>query len=437
MITWSCFLVAPLSLTREDMTRMQHSESWTSWILRLPKSDQETLEEEARFFLPGCRNLFMPSSREINNSPRWTLFPDVWPELVGPDATLWARIEWIDLLWLEAHPLLLIKISGNRHFGPDDVKWVATTAASWHPAYPGASPAIWRAGDRELSLRQWVLGDILALSPERWDNVDGRVHWFGKDLPGFNLCHAEAGWPTEETRDDLVLHLALGMASWREEFGPDAGTRQAILDHHLQEWANWRLYEWRNRLTLFLAGAATHGQPGNTETYYSLLFATVCYQRVRLTDFLDQTAGPSAGIAKLRNGFAAFRRQYLLHRVTTYVMGDRIYDFLRAANHLPQIQTEIEEQIRLADEAERLDLGRQENLIMIVLTTVAALFLPASLLTGAFGMNKMSDLTLEPVFWWGLLGAYVLGLLLVGMLSAAFGRHRLLSKFSAYLLDRR
>lgn len=226
------------------------------------------------------------------------------------------------------------------------------------------------------------------------------------------------------------------MASWREEFGPDATTRKTILNHHLQEWENWRLYEWRNRLTLFLAGEATHGQPRNTESYYSLLFATVCYQRVRLTDFLDQATGPDAGIAKLRSSFAAFRRQYLPHRVTTYAMGDRIYDFLRAASCLPEIQKEIEDQIRLADEAERLDLERQENLIMIVLTTVAALFLPASLLTSAFGMNKMSDLTLEPLFWWGALGAYVLGVVLVGALTVAFGRYRLLPKLSAFLLGR-
>ncbi|WP_174436196.1 CorA family divalent cation transporter [Azospirillum brasilense] len=402
----------------------------------MAESGQAALEEATRFFLPGCRDFFMPMSRELENSSRWTFFPIMWPELLGPDANPWARVEWVDLLWMEVHPLLLIKVSGNRPFNPDDVKWVATTAASWHPVHPGASPATWRIGGRELHLRQWILGDVLALPAERWDDIDGRVHWFGQNLPCFNLCHSEAGWPEEGVRDDLMLHLALGMATWREEFGPDATTRKTILNHHLQEWENWRLYEWRNRLTLFLAGKATHGQPRNTETYYSLLFAAVCYQRVRLTDFLDQAAGPGAGIAKLRNSFAAFRRQYLPHRVTTYVMGDRIYDLLRAANRLPEIQKEIEEQIRLADEAERLDLGRQENLTMIVLTTVAALFLPASLLTGAFGMNKISDLTLEPVFWWGLLAAYVLGAVLVGALTIAFGRYRLLPKLSALLLGR-
>ncbi|RIW04974.1 hypothetical protein D2T81_09085 [Azospirillum brasilense] len=436
MINWSCFLVAPLSLTREDTRCSQHSQSWKSWTLRLAESGQAALEEATRFFLPGCRDFFMPMSRELENSSRWTFFPIMWPELLGPDANPWARVEWVDLLWMEVHPLLLIKVSGNRPFNPDDVKWVATTAASWHPVHPGASPATWRIGGRELHLRQWILGDVLALPAERWDDIDGRVHWFGQNLPCFNLCHSEAGWPEEGVRDDLMLHLALGMATWREEFGPDATTRKTILNHHLQEWENWRLYEWRNRLTLFLAGKATHGQPRNTETYYSLLFAAVCYQRVRLTDFLDQAAGPGAGIAKLRNSFAAFRRQYLPHRVTTYVMGDRIYDLLRAANRLPEIQKEIEEQIRLADEAERLDLGRQENLTMIVLTTVAALFLPASLLTGAFGMNKISDLTLEPVFWWGLLAAYVLGAVLVGALTIAFGRYRLLPKLSALLLGR-
>lgn len=437
MIDWSCILVAPLSLTPKDRKRVESSQSWASWTLRLDEPDREMLEEAARFFLPGCRDFFMPRSRVLEKSSRWTFFPREWPELMGPDGTSWAWIEWMDLLWTEVHPLLLIKVSGNRHFNPDDVKWAAAAAASWHPSHPGASPSTWRVGVRELHLRQWILGDVLALPAERWNDVDGRAHWFGQDLPCFNLCHAEGGWPADKVRDDLVLHFALGMASSSKEFGPDDKTRQAILDHHLQEWANWRLYEWRNRLTLFLAGEATHGQPKNTEVYYSLLFATVCYQRVRLTDFLDQATGPDAGIAKLRSSFAAFRRQYLPHRVTTYAIGDRIYDFLRAANRLPEIQTEIEEQIRLADEAERLDLGRQENLTMIVLTTVAALFLPASLLTSAFGMNKMSDLSLDPVFWWGLLTAYVLGALLVGTLTVAFGRFRLLPKLSAFLLGRK
>ncbi|CAO3363377.1 hypothetical protein [Azospirillum palustre] len=316
------------------MTRTRQSRSWTSWTLRLTESDPAALEEAARFFLPSCRDLFMPRSRDLANSSRWTFFPDMRLELLGPDAIPWARVEWVDLLWMDVHPLLLIKVTGDKPFAPDDVKWVAAAAASWHPAHPGASPAIWRGGGREFHLRQWILGDVLALPAERWDGVDGRVHWFGQDLPAFNLCHAEPGWPDEGVLDDLVPHLALGMASWREEFGPDAATRKAILDHHLQEWANWRLYEWRNRLTLFLAGKTTHGQPRNTETYYTLLFAAVCYQRVRLTDFLDQATGPGAGIAALRSGFAAFRRQYLPHRVTTYVMGDQIYDFLRAANRL-------------------------------------------------------------------------------------------------------
>lgn len=183
MIMWSCFLVAPLSLSKEDRERAISSEFWASWILRIDEPDRTNLEESARFFLPGCRDFFMPRLRDIGQSSRWTLFPNKWPELAAPDATCRARIDWVDLLWTEIHPLLLIKVSGNKRCGLQDVKQMATAAASWHPAYPGVSPTLWRAGGREFHLRQWVLGDILRIPTERWDEVDGRVHWFGNDLP--------------------------------------------------------------------------------------------------------------------------------------------------------------------------------------------------------------------------------------------------------------
>lgn len=330
-----------------------------------------------------------------------------WPGLLGPDGNIWAKVTWADLFWFEAHPLLLVKIVGTRSFSAQEIAWLGEAAPCWHPTHHGGTVAQWKIGQRELSLREWVLGEVLAHPPSKWHTVEGRLHWFGSDLPSFNICHVQDGIINKTDADDLIVRLSLGKSKWAEGTGPDHDTVQTIIDSYLQEWENWRLYVWRDRLTLLLHGLSQCGQPDNSERYYSLLFALVCYQRVRLTDFLDRASGQSIDMANLRKEFMEFRRRYLPHRVTTYPLGDRVYDYIRMANKVPDIQREIEDEIRLGDETERLKLERDESRHTLILTIIAAVFLPATLATGIFGMNSMTALAWD----WSFLHYFLAALL--------------------------
>lgn len=432
---WSTLLVAPIALTDGDRKRLIETRNWVPWIRRLANNDRYMVPNNARFFLPNSRKLFMPDNEQLESSNRWTVltqFPN------SPDVSDFPPvcIEWIDLLWREHHSLVLIKIAGRSLFSIDDVKHASRQTRRWLPAYDGDHLPGWQVGHRETPLRNWLLGDLLALPDERWDTVSDATHWFGHSLPSFDFCHLPAGWPDENSLKDLIINLGLGSVNFDPRIGPCDATRHRIESNFFQEWKNWRLYEWEGHVVFFLAGKPTSGQPANMEMYYTLLFAAVCYQHLRLTALLDLTSGTDADVEGLRRHFAAFRRRHLPHRLTTYGTGDRIYQFLRNTNRIPEIQKEIEDEIRLVDEGERLDHDRLESVATLILSVIAALFLPITVVTGIFGMNPPDQIKIDEEFFTYLIFSFVILLFITSLLLRTLTRRRFMHRLASIFFHR-
>lgn len=393
MFRWSFFLAIPVCLTEEDRVRLNSADGWAAWTSRLSSDVRATLADRAGFLLPNCRRAYMPLGRGREKTSRWTAHTP--PIELLMDGRAVACIDWIDLFWLPTVQFLLIKVTGDEEAGAEALPMFARAASQWYPTSPKDTPPQWRMGGVVKPLRELIINHLLGVPDQRLDAVDGEAHWFGAWVPGLNICWREAGWPEDADVASLVVPMSLTIGRIDDGYGPDEDTQTRILETRFQEWENWQLYHWRGRATIVMAGPGGYGQPDNMEMYYSLLFLAVCYQRVRLTLFLDEAARPDALLRGMRSRFAEFRRCHLLAFMTTYPLGARLYEFLRKENDIPALQAEIEATINAADEQERLDLSRKENATMVSLTVLAALFLPATLATGIFGMNDMNELAWE------------------------------------------
>lgn len=409
MVNWSTFLVIPVNLSDEDRKRLQDADGWRSWVSRLTQEQQTELNHTAKFLIPSCRDIFMPTVDGRAQSCRWTTKTSPI-KLLDARGQAVALVDWADLFWLPATQILLIKVTALNALQPEDLSLIAADAAQWHPRKPNTPVPQWRHGEKTIPLRELVLSQLLGLPADRLLEADDGVHWFGAAVPRFNLCHFPDGWPDDDTLATLIPPLGLWLPKLTPGYGPNDQTQSSILSSYVQDWENWRLYEWQNCATLILAGPPAFGQPENTEELYLLLFLAVCYQQVRLTWFVDTAATSKTALRDLRRDFADFRRRFLPNFMTTYPTGARIYGFLRKVNALPELQREIEEEIHTADELERLELGRVENATMVTLTGLAALFMPATLVTGIFGMNDPDLLKLNPYVWGAAIGVYALAI---------------------------
>ncbi|GHV08808.1 hypothetical protein FACS1894160_3710 [Bacteroidia bacterium] len=148
-------------------------------------------------------------------------------------------------------------------------------------------------------------------------------------------------------------------------------------------------------------------------TVYARMIELVIVQRASILKFSEEVTRVSSlsknkqtdtqlvdKISSLYNEYIRFVNQIYFREVTTQDQGIELYDLmsktLKTEEYIKDLDNEIEELYQYVSLVE--DKERNRNGAM--LNTIAAIFLPATLIAGLFGMNKSDDLG---SFWWQLL----------------------------------
>jgi hypothetical protein len=160
-------------------------------------------------------------------------------------------------------------------------------------------------------------------------------------------------------------------------------------------------------MVMVYGGEARGGQPENTRRYYVPIIASVLYQRITIMAYLDRFMGGAEDDRVLRRAFTRFRREFLAHRISSYPMGNRVYEFLREVNRIPETFKDVEDELQAADQLTRLELERQETGLVRNLTILAALFMPVSAISSIYGAESTQIHDPWSWFWMISLGATI------------------------------
>lgn len=404
MDTWSSYLFVPVCLSEDDYGRMK-ALGWRAWVARLAHDRREMLAADSEFFISSARDWYMPAASDIWGSNRWT-FPletsQETPRLVGKDGSAVAEVVCADVFRFPETAMLVIHLSACRSVDDTEIRWLSKAASEWLPKHEGDQLATWRAGGHDVgTLRDWVMAGLLGLSHQQdMRRVNGALHWFGNVAPTLVLLHRQdvPDWASSELTS-LITHICLGVENEIEQYGPSENIRAAIAGQFVQEWENWRLHEWRNRMVMVYGGEARGGQPENTRRYYVPIVASVLYQRITITNYLDRFMGGAEDDGALRRTFTRFRRDFLAHRISSYPLGNRVYEFLREVNRIPETFKDVEDELQAADQLTRLDLERQETGLVRNLTILAAVFVPVSAISSIYGADQEQIYKLNTWFW--------------------------------------
>lgn len=149
-------------------------------------------------------------------------------------------------------------------------------------------------------------------------------------------------------------------------------------------------------------------------TIYSRMFELIIIQRASMLRFSAEVTKVSSLVSRsntqvasrigsLYKEYIRFVNQIYFRSVTVQDQGIELYDMLMkqfaSGEKIKELDGEIGElyhYITLIVDQNRNDNVEKLNLL-------AAVFLPATLLTGIFGMNKIRELECRPDFWWHLL----------------------------------
>ncbi|MEQ8396169.1 CorA family divalent cation transporter [Thalassobaculum sp.] len=387
----TAYLAIPLRLGRSDQDRLSRSIKWVRWPVTMSVRDerdwQANIDDIRNFLIASLRDELCGSEAGARKWGRLSATTD-FPRLdLRPDYETWATIVAADLVLLPRFSILLLKAELHGCFSAQDVGAMLGKICALEPTHSSAKVPLWTLADRQTRLIDWVHDDLLDLEESRRHQVARETRWFGAHAPMMIVAHADTDPTSFDENSKISLGILFGRSIDDRFSGPTESELRAIRNAGYREWSNWSVHTNGTRSVVLINGAGLHGQPENAHNLYSLLFILTIYQNVRLLEYLDMTSDTAIELRDVRRGFDRFRRKFLPLKATTFPTGGRLYQRWRELAELPRIQRDIEDEIQKAEELERADNEHYEAKVLLALTILAAIFLPATLITGFFGMN--------------------------------------------------
>lgn len=412
--SWQGFLFAPVTLTDVMLTGINNSPNWVSWRERFSGQGEGAFDDMRRFLISPIREKFFPLC-ESKNCTRKTLdlksLAGGVPWFPGMEGRL-ATIVWIDLLVLDTFSLLIIKLTAEQELVISDLYSLNRKVPAWFQRYPGDDVAHWRTDRRDkTTLKEWVESELLGLSETDCRSAFGDTDWFGHSLPIASFVGNSNSFHV--TADEHFINLLVGAPFDNDSYALcPAESRRLIDDQTLQIYNNWLVGDLNNRI-LFYSTGDNYLLLRNIESYYIYIAAVVFYQKIMLTYFLEKFI--KGGLSKecieikyirkyIRKYMLTFRRNYLFNKISTYYLGDKIYNFFSKIDDVQLIIDRLTQEVEASDDYERLLLERRENINLNLIAVFAAITLPITIVGTIYGIDDKYIFDINSSFWlWSVL----------------------------------
>lgn len=395
--SWQGFLFAPLILSDELLVRINESSRWLEWTTRFGDENKKEnfFDDIRRFLISPIREKIFPLCGSKNCTRKTFDINTIdggMPWFSGKEGAI-ASIVWIDLVVLDTFSLLVLKIAAEKDLEVADLYNLNRKVPSWFERYPSDNIAHWHINKVDnVNLKAWVESELLGLSESECRNTFGDTDWFGHSLP----MAAFVGRPSfsKVTTDDHFINLLVGAPFDDDRYALCLAERQRLIDEQiLQVYNNWLVGDLNNRILFYSIGDSESPLLKNLEKHYIYIAAVVFYQKIMLTFFLEKFLSVSnekhcLEIHGIRKSILSFRRKFVCNKISTYPLGDKIYQFFSKNDNVQNLIDKVTQEIENSDNYQRLLLERRENFVLNFIAIFAALTLPITTVATIYGVDE-------------------------------------------------
>ncbi|WP_429885639.1 hypothetical protein [Geoalkalibacter halelectricus] len=406
--SWHGFLFAPISLSESLREKINCSPKWRPWQERFPGQEAEQIEDMRKFLIAPIREKIFPLCESSPCSRKTLVMERVegglpwFPERNGQLAT----IQWVDLLILDTFSLLIFKLSADQQqdqqLGTEDLYSLNRKLPAWFKRHPGDDIAHWRTAETDkTTLKDWVEKKLFGFSEKEGGEAFGDTDWFGHSLPMASFV----GSPnqSEVIPDEHFINLLVGAPHGNRTYDLCAAEIQRVSTEHVfQVYNNWLLGDLNNRILFYAAKEGSRSLIINIEKHYIYALASVFYQKIMLIHFLEEfikTKIYDKNKKSLRYSIVQFRKQYSFGKISTYYIGEKIYEFFMKIDNIGEINDKITKEISKSDDYENINLRRKEGNYLFFFASFAAILLPVSTVGTIFSVQEKYLFVFPSKFW--------------------------------------
>jgi len=406
------FLYCPISLSQKEYKKILSLQIWHKWQNRLDEAEVSEIEELRRFFIAPVRDNILPN--HSGNSKRITLNKTLLTKQLPKfyiDNEHKASIEWVDLLYLDTFSMLIIKVNSIGALSQEDILETNRKLPSWHPRHSNDQIAYWvMGGEESISLKEWIGSELLQIESDKISSkVFGDTDWFGHSLPAVSYVGIVNKNEKVEA-NEFIIKLLVGAPDNDARYLVCSKEKERLVnDNIFQIWQNWMMLEYNNKNTFVCLHDDKSAIYSNVEKHYSHIAMIVFYQKIMLTHLMGKfieknSRNPYSFTQKVRLEILEFKRSYVFNKVSTYSLGESIYQFIYKNNDINNLINKLSDEIESRDDFERIQLDKQENNLLTLLGMFATVAIPFTTIGTYFTIDNKFKTGIFSPFWMYSLG---------------------------------
>ncbi|TPE48589.1 hypothetical protein FJM67_13220 [Maribrevibacterium harenarium] len=405
---WQGWGLLPLFISKTVFNKIVAAPGWFHWSEGL---GQDQIKDLRRFYTRAAADLMRPmsSGRFVftsmdGDTPLLTMVP-TYSEQIGSASI---NVTKLQLIALGEVSLLYIHFESSSQFDMHAVSELNRVVFQWEPRTQAHQITRWRNQDGHVRPLKQQISDLIGIVLEQDSHYEEDA--FGHEL-------VNCSWIRQMDNSGLgenlcVSDLSAGINLSDPRYQLSDQEKKRLLDNQFSYWADWRCQFNLNRLVFVDQtegdSALAFNLSGNN--YYLDLLAAVIGQRATLNRFKDEMVLCSnKQRGNLYERIAIFRKQYKISNISTYPFAERLYQYL-----CYQTDLELVEEKTFVELEHNYALWKQEkedssNAVMLLVSLVAALLVPASSIATIMALSK-SQMNL---LYWSLSGGITLVTVLV------------------------
>jgi len=229
--------------------------------------------------------------------------------------------------------------------------------------------------------------------------------------------------------DDFVIKLLVGAPNNDDRYTVCSKERERLINLNiLQIWQDWMMLEYNNKNIFVCLHDDSSAIYSNVEKYYSHIAMIVFYQKIMLTHlmgkFLEKNSrNPYSFTQKVRSDILDFKRSYVFNKISTYSLGESIYQFIYRNNDIDNLINKLSEEIESRDDFERIQLDKQENNLLTLLGMFATIAIPFTTIGTYFTIDSKYKTGIFSPYWMYSLGTCLVVSLAIFFLMPPITRH--------------
>ena len=405
--TWHGFLFAPIALSDPLRKKINRSSHWLPWLERFTGEEAKDIEDTRKFLIAPIREKIFPMCESSPCSRKTLAMDKVEGGLpwfpVGTECL--ASIQWVDLLILDTFSLLIIKLSADQELETEDLYKLNRNLPAWFKRYPADNISHWRAADEDkTTLKAWIEAKLFGFSETEGKEAFGDTDWFGHSLPMVSFVGSSN--ESEVTVDEHFINLLVGAPHGNKSYDLCATEMQRVSKEHVfQIYNNWLVGDLNNRVLFYAPKKNGENLFINIEKHYIYALAVVFYQKIMLLQFLEEFMitkydDKNNKANKLRKKIMLFRKEYAFNKISTYPVGEKIYQFFLKIDEIGEINDRLTKEISKSDDYEKLNLRRKEGEFLYFFALFAAILLPITTVATVYGITDKYHLSFPSGFWY-------------------------------------